>query len=83
MAEPTPEELRDELVKFMEARQRPEPPLSSTELVQFRSMLDEYNKAAWFRRKLLIYTPAVIAVFSAIGSGLWFLWQNLRGGGPH
>lgn len=80
----TPDSIdRRQLFEWMEAAQRPQSPLSNTELTQLRSMLDEFNKAAWFRRKLLLYTPVVITVFSAIGSGIWFLWSNLRGGPPH
>ncbi len=70
MSTPEEEALFDSM---RERLQDPQPPLSNNELRRFRAMLDEYEKAAWLRKKILTFTPWLIAVLTAAGS----LWQWL------
>lgn len=51
----------------------PEKPLTNEETRRIRAMLDEYEKAAWLKKKILTFTPWLIAVITAAGS----LWQWL------
>lgn len=62
-----PENFEERLENFFD---RSEPPLTPGEIRTLRRMQDEYEKAEWLRRKLLIYVPRIVAVGAGIG-GLW------------
>lgn len=45
-------------------------PLSPIELRRIRRMVDEYDKAAWLKKKIMIWTPWVISIVG----GLYAVW---------
>ncbi len=74
MSEPNENSLAEQLEDAMRAiTQRPEPPLTSSELRAFRKMKDEYEKAAWLKKQILVYTPHIAAFLA----GAWGVWTWL------
>ena len=72
--------FQEQLQDFMEAAQRPEAPLTPSEIRKVRIMQDEYDKAAWLKKKVLVYAPHIAAFFAGVW-GLW-TWLGANFGGP-
>jgi hypothetical protein len=73
------DEDRDALIEEMLNRQHPESPLSSGEIRKMRKMLDEYEKAAWLKKKIFVMVPWLATAVTAGGALIAWLWNG--GGG--
>lgn len=66
---------RDQLVQWMEAAQKPQPPLTNTELKQIRELLEARKRSAWIKKQIFVLTPWITTVIISIGAG----WNWLVG----
>jgi aminoglycoside phosphotransferase len=79
MASDPENEIQEQMRDWMEAAQRPEPPLTNRELKSVRELLDERSKTKWLRKQALVLLPVISAIVAAIAAGWKWLASILSG----
>lgn len=73
------EDLSDQMRQWMEAAQRPQPPLTNTELRQVRALLDSTAKTAWLKKRIYVALPWVTTLLVSLGAGWKWIVSLITG----
>lgn len=80
MATEPENDIQERMRDWMDAAQKPEAPLSNTELRNVRLVLESVGRRKWLLKQIYVAAPWLITVFVGVSAGWRWIVAQITGG---